>query len=465
MSFTKILKKQRKKEEASGGFVPSTLEDLKRYRKAGKKSDDRRSEEGEKRKKRAGVKLVRGAGASEHYKDLLAKHETFPILKQNFIDAFTEACKETKQEVPQYHEYMERKEADARFTYEVQCVMARLSWTDLSKMVNAAVGCPVITREFTEVFNYAVHIMLHMVLGVGEKKGAYRLQTLDALDDWPVPNRKRPKKEDRVMPAKSKKRADKDDEELDEIEEEEEEGEEEEEETPRKKGKAKASKKSKDDDEDEEEEDSDDEDEEEEDEKPAKKGKGKKDEEEDEEEESDEEEDEEEEDEKPAKKKAKGKKSKDDDEDEDEEEESDEDEEEDDEEDEKPAKKGKKSKSSKKAKESEEDDEEEAEEEESEEDDDEDDKPKKSRKEKEVKGKKGKVNGKKKVEAKEPTVYKIKKPFKGGGVRAQAMEVIPKSGATMEQIASAAKKKHKIPENKIKGYISWLARNNFLSKN
>jgi len=454
MGFSKLLKKQALKD-TSDKFIPSTKEELKMYRKRGKlHTDEKKSLKASKKGHRK--KMLLGRDRSERYRDLLAKHATFDVYAQNAIDAFVEACKENGTKVPRYSAYKKRKEADSEFVYSVTLCLSRMSWIQLSKIVSEAVGAPIVSKAFTEAYNFATHVMLRLVLNVSDEE-TYRLKNLDVLDDWPVNVKKRPSKEDRM--GKKRKDLDEDDKEL-----EEEEEEEEEEEKPAKKSK-KAAKNSEDEEEDE------DEDEEEE-----------SDEEEDEEEE---ESDEDEEDEKPAKKSKSKKSAKDDEdedenEDEDEEEESDEDEDEEesdededeeesdeDEEDEKPAKK---SKSKKSAKDDEDEDEEEEsdEDEESDDEEDEDDKPHK-RKEKTVK--KSKSKSEKKAAAKEPKKVSIganskflrgKKKRPGSGPKSKLQSLLPsKGGLTLKQVTAKAKEAG-LPTGKLSKWLSVMSKNGFV---
>lgn len=65
------------------------------------------------------------------------------------------------------------------------------------------------------------------------------------------------------------------------------------------------------------------------------------------------------------------------------------------------------------------------------------------------------------------TRFVTKKVFVGkreDGVRQQAQSVIPKSGATLEQISAAAKKRFSLPANKVAGYIGWLAANKYVAR-
>lgn len=56
-------------------------------------------------------------------------------------------------------------------------------------------------------------------------------------------------------------------------------------------------------------------------------------------------------------------------------------------------------------------------------------------------------------------IYKTVKKFEGG-VREKAQAAIPKNGATIEKIVQATK----FPEHKVRGYVTWLARNGYFKK-
>ncbi|MEX0735066.1 MAG: hypothetical protein WD944_05845 [Steroidobacteraceae bacterium] len=72
-----------------------------------------------------------------------------------------------------------------------------------------------------------------------------------------------------------------------------------------------------------------------------------------------------------------------------------------------------------------------------------------------------------KAKSKKPTseprsadaIYKTVKKFEGG-VREKAQAAIPAKDATFEAIAKLSK----FPENKLRGYLSWMVRNGFLKK-
>ena len=424
---------------------------------------------------------------------MFSRHDKFPILVDGVINSFVERVKENGEKVPRYREYLKRKEADAQFVFDVNTCLARMSWLQLAQIIDAAVRCPVVTRDYSEAYNFAAHALLRLALHVTDESGTYRLTDLDVFNKWPVPPHKRPTKEDRKMATNGKPKKDKIEEE-DELENEEADDEVEDEE-----------------DEDETEDTTEDEDEGDEDEEEANEEEDDEDEEEDsevdDEEESNETDDEEEDN---------------DGDDENEEEETDEEEdgEGEDEEDEPvkakrrsarkpapvaPARKAKPAVKRKPPKEVEEDDE------------DEDDEPApRARKAKPKPLVKQKPPSRRQVEeetdepikkrskfaTKEKTVkkpvkvvkstekatkvtkkgakpvtvtrsasngngdvkYTVRKVFKQGGVRGDAQSCIPKTGATLETIAAAAKKKFQLPENKVRAYLSWLCANGYVAK-
>jgi len=406
MGFNKLVRTV----DRSNGFVPSTKADLKRYAANGKKHQKERAEV--KNARKGAKNMLRGERRSE-YRDMFARHDEFDVLSQNVIDLFAETVKENESKLPRYKEYLPRKDADAEFVLAINTLLARMSWIQLSKLVCAAVGCPVVTKEYTEAYNFAAHALLRLVLGVRDEKGVYRVTDLDALKMWPVESRKRPSKEDSKMSRKEaalvasgkmKASADSDDEDEDEdAEAEEAEDEDEEEDEKPKKGRKAAPKKA------------------------VKKAKDEDDEDEDE---SDEDEDDEEEDE------------------------SDEDEDEDDEEEETGAKAAR-AKQSKRARgkaveedESDEDDEDEDESDEDDEDEDEEDQPKKrgSKPAKETTvSKKAKADKTEKADKKRPEAMKLKgevpKPKKAAKpAKAAKPEKAAKKGAKPEKAEKAVKR-------------------------
>lgn len=215
MGFNKMIKKSKKqklkeskKEDvkraaSSDGFVPSTDEDLKRYARNGRKNKEARAEGKASRSK--GTVLLRGSEASGQYRDMFARHDKFEILDGRVIEKFVELIKDMGMKVPRYREYLPRKEADGQFVFEVNHCLARLSWIQLSEIVNAAVNRPVVTREYSEAYNFAAHALIRLALGVTDNDGIYKLADLEVLERWPAETLKRPKKEDRMSKKEAAK--------------------------------------------------------------------------------------------------------------------------------------------------------------------------------------------------------------------------------------------------------------------
>lgn len=208
MGFGKGTKKSKKdrtdeKPKDEKGFVPSTDEELKKYRKAGKKTERLRSEakQGKKGRKRATTAL-RG----EDLRQALFKEELVHVFSRNLFDAFVELCKLREKKPPAYREFLDQKEADGTFLYEIISILSSCSWTDLGSLTFKGLSADesplgLATKSWTEAFHFARHVML-LALKAVEKKGTLRLTDRSVLDDWPVESRKRPSKEDRKMKLK-----------------------------------------------------------------------------------------------------------------------------------------------------------------------------------------------------------------------------------------------------------------------
>lgn len=427
-----------KKRKSKGGddnltkkdkFEPTSNQELKALAKRVRKKERAKSKEKTDRKENL-EKLPRLKG--DALRTALEKRRPFKVYASNLFNKFIDICKENDTPKPRYRSYLEVKEAEGQFMFDIASALSRMSWPQLTDLLRAAVTTEdkplaIATRSWSEVSNFVEHCM-YVALGVVEKKGMLRLTDPSVLEDWPVEERKRKSKEDRAM-----------DEQQEELE----------------KRKLLAAAKDDDDeddeDEDEDEDDSDDEDDDE-----------------------DNDDDDEDEDEKP-KKKVKGeskKASKDDDEDED-----DEGTDDDDDEDSKSSKRSsKKSKSNgkkggkfgKRTSKSDDDDEDEAEDA-----DDEDDEKssKRKRKEKSVSSKKkgkadksDKKTSKKSAAPKEraekvefsdkTTIAKVKDRDKGGP-KSALLALIPKKGITIKALNAAAKEEG-ISASKVKGFVKFL---------
>jgi hypothetical protein len=400
-------KKDDEESPRSDKFEATTKEQWKQITKRARKHDEEReadkAEKREKEKKRK--RVVRNVDA---IRAALAGSDTLDvrIFRDAFFEGLVKAIKENGGDPPAYHAFEELREVrDARFRFDLHLALARMSWMQHTRLIETAVGQAVPTRDWTEAWHAVCKIIKACFDIRIDKAGNERIKDRDALDDWPIPERKRavklsdeeqthkrdvPKRLERA--SKMRKRKGKEGNmTLDMFEEDE-------------KRRLLAARDDEDDDEE---------------------GDEEEDEEEDEDEESDDEDDEED------KKSKKSKKSKsEDDEDEDDE---------DDNEDETPRKRKKESKVSSKKK------------------SDKSDK-------KDKKAKKEKVEKKSSSTSSGGDTFKTIKSFKTG-IKAEVQKLIPAKGATLEQVVKAAKgAKLNKSANNIRSYLNWLAANGYLKR-
>jgi hypothetical protein len=137
-------------------FVPSTSDDLKRYRKNGKKLDEQKAaRKGEQRKSNG----KRNPDSALEMRKLLLAQQEVRIFKDNFFDKLVEFCKERGAEAPAYRSYLKREEADAFFMFDMQHAISQLPWCDLSLLVRAVTSRVVVTRDNTEAIHMVVYLL------------------------------------------------------------------------------------------------------------------------------------------------------------------------------------------------------------------------------------------------------------------------------------------------------------------
>lgn len=399
-------------------FVPTTKEQWKKISKSARKRDAEREDEKSRKREREKSKkrLVKDVDGVRKALD-----EGVPLdirlFRVNFFEAMVKAIKENEGRLPAYHAFEEQREVrDARFRFDLHMALARMSWMQHTRLIETAVGQSVPTRDWTEAWHAVCQLVKQCFDIRIDKAGNERIRDLEALDEWPVPERKRP------VSLSAEEKAHKKD-------------------VPERVERGKKMKR--------------------------KKTKGKEDNmtldmfEEDE------------------KRRLLAKKNEDEDDerdDEDEEEDEEEDDESDEEDDEEEDKKSKKSKSKKSKKSKSKDDDEEDEEDEDEEDEDEDeDRPSKKERKKVSKGKKSDKSEKKSKKSKSEKpekasssgsgdTFKVVKKFKGG-IKEEVQALIKSSGSTLDQVVSAARKA-KLDKSaaKIKNYLGWLAANGYCKR-
>lgn len=319
-------------EQLEMKFEPSTKEEIKGYKRAAAKHDEAKKEKkniGRKERLRM-MKLDLDKNLPFRFKKPKAFRRVFKeIMRERHKKHIADKNKNPQwgPKMPKYEMYEPQKLADSNFVHDFQTTLSGMSWAQLTRLIHAAAGGEIPTKDWSEAF-HTVQNIVHQSLGVelDSTSTRYRLVDRDAvLEEWDIEivqrKRKMPKAEVEEKKVKKVRRAKKEEEEIEDedAEEETEDGDdEEEEEKPVKKSKKKkkAAKDVSEDEEDESVEDDDDDAEEEEesddDEEEESENGDEEDEEEDSEEPDDEDEeesdDEDDEDEKPKVKKVKGKK-------------------------------------------------------------------------------------------------------------------------------------------------------------
>ena len=173
-------------------FTPSTGKDLDRIRKGAAKRDAAKREKAE--EPRAKHKWPKGTVA---IREALQERGHVRIFRAQLFDALLEACKATGQKPPAYRLYEKERDADASFMFDMQQVLARLNWRQLMALVDAAVGVPVPSRTFSSAFWFSMQVLVQafeVENYLESKKGKTSWVTIkdrDALDQWPIPGRKR----------------------------------------------------------------------------------------------------------------------------------------------------------------------------------------------------------------------------------------------------------------------------------
>lgn len=227
MSFAK----QRHEKE----FVPTTPKELKEISRRAAQREAERVEQRKVKESKPRHKRLSGAALRE----ALLERTEFHVYRSNLFDKFLEIVKDLEMPKPRYKSYLPEEQADGEFMFDIASVLARMSWMQLNDLVRAAVTTDerpigLATRDYSEALHFATHC-IYLALGVVEKKGMLRLTDRSVLDDWPVVDRKRPSKEDKMSELEMQRRnaamkaSAVDDEEEDEPEEDEDEAEEEEE--------------------------------------------------------------------------------------------------------------------------------------------------------------------------------------------------------------------------------------------
>jgi hypothetical protein len=182
-----------RKNKAEKEFEPTTKEQWKQISKKARQRDaERDSEKAQKREKERGRKrLVKDVDA---VRKALAGTEPLDIrvFRTNFFEAIVKAIKENDGKLPAYHAFEEsRAVRDARFRFDIHLALARMSWMQHTRLIEEAVGQTVPTRDWTEAWHAVCRLVAHCFSIRIDKAGNEKIKDLEALDEWPVPERKR----------------------------------------------------------------------------------------------------------------------------------------------------------------------------------------------------------------------------------------------------------------------------------
>jgi len=232
-------------------FVPSTKADLKRYAANAAAREEERKNAAKKITMEQLQLDLNPVLPFEFKRPNAFRKEFFSVLKE--VQSEYLKKNPTKRQfmprLPKYEAFEKPKFADGNFVFAMQGLVASMHrWLWLQRLLNAAAGREVKTKDWSEAF-HMVQDVLHMALGVKlDSTGTrYRLSSHDFFDKWKIEIDKRklrmPKNDDNEKIKLKAAAIDDDEEESDdenETEETEEEDEDKEEEKPVKKRKKKA---------------------------------------------------------------------------------------------------------------------------------------------------------------------------------------------------------------------------------
>ena len=179
--------------ELKGAFVPSTAEDIARFRRLAKKRDAERKAAAEKETARYKIELDWIIPKALREK---------PINERKLLAVFTEcvderrkAYKQDKKKdprwspaIPAYEGWESAERADSNFVYAMHSFISGFSWNQLTRLINAAFGQALTTKDWSEAFHIFENIM-DIVMKIELDSGAVRYILTDRknfLKSWDI---------------------------------------------------------------------------------------------------------------------------------------------------------------------------------------------------------------------------------------------------------------------------------------
>jgi hypothetical protein len=193
------------------GFVPSSAEELKDYRRRARRKEKEKQRNKEALREARSKKFVpekREHIAGINERKLLVIYKK--IIKEK-IATFTEDKKHDRRWVPclpRYRYERDLRAADSAFLFDIQQTLSKMSWKDLKRLVKAGMGRSKEFVDMSSTFRF-VETMVFQVLGVESDSVdvRYRLTDRDAtIALWPVkPNEELMSKKEAADVKKGKK--------------------------------------------------------------------------------------------------------------------------------------------------------------------------------------------------------------------------------------------------------------------
>lgn len=179
--------------ELKGAFVPSTAEDIARFGRLAKKRDAGRKAAAEKETARYKIELDWIIPKALREK---------PINERKLLAVFTEcvderrkAYKQDKKKdprwspaIPAYEGWESAERADSNFVYAMHSFISGFSWNQLTRLINAAFGQALQTKDWSEAFHIFENIM-DIVMKIELDLGAVRYILTDRknfLKSWDI---------------------------------------------------------------------------------------------------------------------------------------------------------------------------------------------------------------------------------------------------------------------------------------
>lgn len=214
MGFNKIEQAATRKggkdnqHRSKEGFVPSTNKELKQYERNARDAEVRRAKEKAARKD-VDRRVRKLPGRQREVIIALQQNEQVRVLKPQFFDALIATCKDNDMRPPAYCEYMQPREADGQFMFDMQAILSRMSWMQLQKLTDIGLGFPVPVASWVEAFRNVLQLVIsafdvrNYLSQKKETQQTEKIHDREALDEWPIPGRKRKSKDHETVKERS----------------------------------------------------------------------------------------------------------------------------------------------------------------------------------------------------------------------------------------------------------------------